>query len=69
MGLDPARFVDEDVGEIRQVVGSEKALAAYSGGVDSTVAAVLAEMALGERLKVDDGVRRYREPEHSLKLE
>ncbi|MDW8004732.1 MAG: glutamine-hydrolyzing GMP synthase [Thermofilaceae archaeon] len=71
MGLDPARFVDGTVREIRRVVGDEKALAACSGGVDSTVAAVLAKMALGERLKVvyiDDGFRRYREPEYSLEL-
>ncbi|MGA2573957.1 MAG: ATP-binding protein [Candidatus Methanomethylicaceae archaeon] len=48
--FDPARFVDKNVPEIKRIVGSSKAAIATSGGVDSTVCAVLALRALGDRL-------------------
>ena len=52
------------VEEIRQHVGSAKAIAAVSGGVDSTVAALLVAEAIGDQLTaifVDNGVLRKNE--------
>ncbi|MEM4790219.1 MAG: hypothetical protein QXP54_02260, partial [Thermofilum sp.] len=69
MSFDPRRFVEEAVSEIRRIVGDSLAVAACSGGVDSTVAAVLARMALGDRLRavyIDDGFRRLGEPERTV---
>ena len=57
----PASFVDESVLRIREQIGSAKAICALSGGVDSTVAAVLVDRAIGENLTcifVDNGVLR-----------
>lgn len=69
--FDPSLFLKRAVDEVKRMVGDERAIAACSGGVDSTVAAVIARMALGDRLKpvlIDDGFRRLGEPEASLKL-
>ena len=52
------------VEEIRQLVGDRKAIAAVSGGVDSTVAALLVAEAIGDQLTavfVDNGVLRKNE--------
>ena len=60
----PAAFVDESVQQIRQQVGSGKVICALSGGVDSTVAAVLVDRAIGQNLTcffVDNGVLRKNE--------
>jgi len=54
-------FVDEAVARVRAQVPTGRALCALSGGVDSSVAAVLAQRALGDRLTcifVDNGVLR-----------
>ncbi len=59
-----ASFVGEAVDRIRAQVGSESAICALSGGVDSTVAAVLVDRAIGERLTcvfVDNGLLRQDE--------
>jgi GMP synthase (glutamine-hydrolysing) len=59
-------FVEQAVARIREEVGSGQALCATSGGVDSTVAAVLAHRALGRRLHpvfVDHGLLRKGEAE------
>lgn len=64
--LDPEKFVEEKVGEIRSVVGKAKAIVALSGGVDSSTTTVLAHSALGEKLKVffiDNGLMREGEPQ------
>ncbi|MEM2299546.1 MAG: glutamine-hydrolyzing GMP synthase [Thermofilaceae archaeon] len=58
--------VDQLVEEVRAEVGEGKAIIALSGGVDSSVAAVLAAKAVGERLTavfVDTGFMREGEPE------
>lgn len=71
MDFDPKYFIERAVEEIRCKVGNERAIAACSGGVDSTVAAAIAKMALGERLRavyIDDGFRRLGEPEAAAKL-
>ena len=52
------------VHEIRETVGKKKAIAAVSGGVDSTVAALLVAEAIGDQLTaifVDNGVLRKNE--------
>ncbi|NJE03786.1 glutamine-hydrolyzing GMP synthase [Thermococcus sp. MV11] len=60
------RFIEEKVEEIRNTVGDGKAIIALSGGVDSSVAAVLAHKAIGDRLHavfVNTGFMRKNEPE------
>ncbi len=64
--LDIPALISERVKAIRRAVGEEKALAAVSGGVDSTVSAVIARRALGDRLLcifIDDNFMRLGEPE------
>jgi GMP synthase (glutamine-hydrolysing) len=60
-------FVDEAVERLRRLLaGGGRALCALSGGVDSSVAAVLAHRALGDRLTcifVDNGLLRRGERE------
>jgi GMP synthase (glutamine-hydrolysing) len=60
----PASFVEESVSRIRQQIGEAKAICALSGGVDSTVAAILVDKAIGKNLTcifVDNGVLRKNE--------
>ena len=58
----PASFVEESIEAIRNAVGAEgRAVLGLSGGVDSSVAAVLCHKAIGERLLcifVDNGLLR-----------
>jgi len=64
-------FIAETVEAIRRKVGEERALCALSGGVDSTVAAVLVHRAIGERLTnvfVDTGLLRKNEFQETLQL-
>jgi GMP synthase (glutamine-hydrolysing) len=54
-------FVEEQLEEIARTVGDDHVLCAVSGGVDSTVMAVLVERAIGARLTavfVDNGLLR-----------
>ncbi len=54
-------FVEKQIEEIRKKVGSYKVVCALSGGVDSTVTAVLVHRAVGESLTcifVDNGLLR-----------
>jgi GMP synthase (glutamine-hydrolysing) len=59
-------FVKNAIEEIKEKVGDGKAIIALSGGVDSSVCAVLAYKAIGDRLIpvfVDTGLMREGEPE------
>ncbi len=57
-------FVDESIANIRATVGDGRVLCGLSGGVDSTVAAMLIHKAIGPRLTcvlVDNGLLRLNE--------
>ena len=57
-------FVDEAINSIREKTGNGKVLCALSGGVDSSVAAVLMSKAVGKQLTcvfVDHGLLRKNE--------
>jgi GMP synthase (glutamine-hydrolysing) len=59
-----AHFIQSTVSAIREQVGDGHAICALSGGVDSSVAAVLVERAIGDRLTcvfVNNGVLRKNE--------
>ena len=63
--MDTAKFIARQVEEIKQTVGSGKAISALSGGVDSSVCTMLAARALGNKIKsifIDDGLMREDEP-------
>lgn len=65
----PASFVEETVESLRKQVGKERVLMALSGGVDSTVGAMLLHRAIGEHLQcffVDNGLLRKNEYEQVL---
>jgi len=69
--MDYKQFIEEQISEIRDTVGREKAINALSGGVDSSVVTVLGHRALGDQLKtvlVDNALMREGEPEHVVKL-
>ena len=65
----PASFVSQTVQELRNKIGSEKVLMALSGGVDSTVGAMLLHRAIGENLHcffIDNGLLRKDEYQEVL---
>jgi GMP synthase (glutamine-hydrolysing) len=66
-----AAFIEEAVEAIRQKVGEHRAICGLSGGVYSTVAAVLVHRAIGDRLTnifVNNGLLRKTEFEHTLQM-
>lgn len=67
--LNPQAFIDEQVAAIREQVGSDVVILGLSGGVDSTVTAVLINKAIGNKLQcifVDHGLLRKNEFEDVL---
>ena len=65
-GFHPQTFLTSETARIRGVTDGKRAIAAVSGGIDSTVSAALAKRALGDRLfplLVDTGFLRLGEPE------
>jgi len=66
MPFNAKRFIEEAIKSIKAQVGEGKAIIAVSGGVDSTVTAVLMSKALGKNcvsVFVDTGYMRKNEPE------
>lgn len=67
----PGSFIEESLVIIRDKVGNKRVILGLSGGVDSTVAAMLIYKAIGNRLVpifVDTGLMRYREAERVKQL-
>ena len=65
----PASFIDSTVAELRAKIGDDKVILGLSGGVDSSVAAVLLNKAIGSRLHcifVNNGLLRANEFEDVL---
>ncbi len=69
----PASFADETIQKLKDTLGDDKVVLGLSGGVDSSVAAVLIDKAIGDRLYcvfVNNGLLRkdeYDEVLHSYK--
>ncbi len=59
-----SKFIERKINEIKEKIGNSNAIIGLSGGVDSSVAAVLVHKAIGNRLKavfVDHGFLRMNE--------
>ena len=68
-GWSPASIVDEQIARIRAQVGDGRAICGLSGGVDSSVAALLVHRAIGDQLTcvfVDHGLMRKGEGEQVI---
>lgn len=66
----PENFIAQTVNELRDTIGDDEVVMALSGGVDSTVAAMLLHRAIGARLHcifVDSGLMRKAEAAKVLK--
>ena len=64
-------FIEQTCAEIRQTVGKERVILGLSGGVDSSVAAMLLHQAIGDQLTcifVNNGLLRENEAEAVQKL-
>jgi GMP synthase (glutamine-hydrolysing) len=62
----PASFINEQINDIKKIVGDRQVIGALSGGVDSSVAATLVNRVVGEQLTcifVDHGLLRKGERE------
>jgi GMP synthase (glutamine-hydrolysing) len=68
----PSQFIEEEIAAILETVGpNDRVVCGLSGGVDSTVAAVLVHKAIGDRqtcIFVNNGLLRHREFEETLRL-
>ena len=67
----PKSVVEHSIKNIREQVGNSKVICALSGGVDSSVVAILLDRAIGKQLTcifVDNGLMRKEEPERIRKI-
>ncbi|HEX9429933.1 MAG TPA: ATP-binding protein [Candidatus Bathyarchaeia archaeon] len=65
-GFHPSSFLSEETARLRDLAQGKKVISAVSGGVDSTVATLVARQALGDNLlpiMIDTGFLRLGEPE------
>jgi len=66
----PASYVEHSIASLRNEIGEDSVVLGLSGGVDSSVAAMLLHRAIGDRLKcifIDNGLLRKNEFEQVLK--
>ncbi|MEM4137465.1 MAG: glutamine-hydrolyzing GMP synthase [Candidatus Anstonellaceae archaeon] len=64
MPFEPKRFIEEKTKEAKKIIGDKRALVALSGGVDSSVCAMIVHKAIGKNLHplfVDTGLMRKNE--------
>lgn len=69
--MDCAKFIDEQIAEIKNTVGTATAINALSGGVDSSVVTALGHRALGTQLKtilIDNALMREGEPRRVVEI-
>jgi GMP synthase (glutamine-hydrolysing) len=69
-GWDASFFIEKEIEEVRATVGNEKVVCALSGGVDSSVLAVLLDKAMGKKLNcihIDNGLMRKNESAEVVK--
>lgn len=67
----PSQIIDDAVARIRAQVGDKKVVLGLSGGVDSSVTAMLLHRAIGDQLTcvfVDNGLLRWREAEQVMEM-
>jgi len=65
-GFHPSSFLSEETARLHELVQDKRVISAVSGGVDSTVATLVAREALGDKLlpiMIDTGFLRAGEPE------
>jgi GMP synthase (glutamine-hydrolysing) len=69
--FDVSSFIEQQTSEIHEFLGDQKAIVATSGGVDSTVAAIITHKAIGDNLVcifIDDNFMRLSEAEQVKSL-
>lgn len=67
----PENFINSTIEEVKSKIGNKKTICALSGGVDSSVAAVLISKAIGNNLiaiHVDTGLMRKNESSNIIKM-
>lgn len=67
----PAKIIDEAVVRLREQIGNDRVILGLSGGVDSSVTAMLLHRAIGDRLTcvfVDNGLLRLNEADQVLEM-
>ena len=67
----PKHFIDSSISNIQKIIGNKKAICALSGGVDSSVAAMLVRKAIGDKLvcvHVDTGLMRENESTQIIEM-
>ena len=66
----PANFIESEIEKVREIVGDRQVICGLSGGVDSSVVAVLLHRAIGDQLTcvfVNNGLLRLNEAEQVQK--
>ncbi|MGL9734324.1 MAG: glutamine-hydrolyzing GMP synthase [Symbiopectobacterium sp.] len=67
----PAKIIDDAVVQLREQIGNDRVILGLSGGVDSSVTAMLLHRAIGDRLTcvfVDNGLLRLNEADQVLEM-